>query len=663
MLYPQVPDNEKERLAALHRYRLLDTPREESFDRITRLASRLFDTPISLLTLVDEKRQWFKSRVGVEKEQGSREASFCAHAINRDEVMIVADASTDERFADNPWVTRKPYIRFYAGAPLRSRDGYLLGTLCVIDEKPRTKFSETDRDTLRELADIAMAQIEMRRVVGFLDAETGVYTRQKLLETMRGELRAGRPGLVTVVDLAMSRQVWELMQMMGYDYAEQFLLNSLNRLSNLIGGDSDLYRIGLSRFAFLLTGRDEPNAEAEFDRLIQGLSQPSRVGDIPLTPVVTLGFAALRGDGENTVGEVLRRASLAADEALASDRRWAGYDSRSDDIRRRRFRLLIDLPAALESSNQLCLAYQPQINLATGACTGTEALLRWNHPELGPISPAELIEVTENTALMRPLTDWVLDHALAQHARWRDEGLTLKMAVNISAYDLADEMLTRRVSDRLTRHGADSDALELEFTESALIKNLDAAIEQQRLLREMGIATAIDDFGVGYCNLTYLRRIQADTIKIDKSFVFELHKDRRDRTLTRMIVDLAHELGFAVVAEGVETGEVRKLLTDWGCEYAQGYLFSRPLDADEVPAWLHNSATIPHEVISATVDGATPARAWREHLSLSQREVAERMGISQPAYAQMEAAASKMRKRTRERLAKALEILPEQLDF
>lgn len=586
MLYPPVPDNEKERLAALHRYHLLDTPREESFDRITRLASRLFDTPISLLTLVDETRQWFKSKVGVEKEQGSREASFCAHAINRDEVMIVADASTDERFADNPWVTRPPYIRFYAGAPLRTRDGYLLGTLCVIDDKPHSDFSEEDRDNLRALADIAMAQIETRRVVGYLDAETGVYTRQKLIETMRGEVRAGRPGLVAVIDLAMSRQVRELMQTMGYDYAEQFLLKSLNRLSNLIGDDSDLYRIGLSRFAFLLPGREEPNTEAEFDRLIQGLSQPLRVGDIPLTPVVTLGLATLHGGDEDTAGEVLRRASMAADEALTSDRRWDEYEARSDERRRRRFQLLIDLPAALEATNQLYLTYQPQIDLATGGCVATEALLRWDHPELGPIPPVELIEAAEKTALMRPLTDWVLDRALAQNARWRDEGLTLKMAINISAYDLADDRLTRRVSERLIRHGVDGDTLELEFTESALIKDLDAAIEQQCRLQELDITTAIDDFGIGYCNLTYLRRIQADAIKIDKSFVLDLNEDHRDRTLTRMIVNLAHELGCTVVAEGVETEEVRKLLTDWGCEHAQGYFFSHPLDADEVPAWL-----------------------------------------------------------------------------
>lgn len=589
MLHPETPGDEKERLAALYRYRLLDTPREEAFDRITRLAARLFDTPISLITLVDENRQWFKSKVGIRVEQGTREASFCAHAINRDEVLVIHDALRDERFADNPWVTQSPHIRFYAGAPLRTQDGYLLGTLCVIDSEPRSEFSEDDRQNLRELADIVMAQIEMRRVVGYLDAETGVYTRQKMLETLRGEARrltgGGQPGLVAVVELAMSRQVRELTQTMGYDYAEKFLLKSLHHLSQLIGG-GDLYRIGVSRFAFLLPGDTEPDPETELDRLVRELSKPFRVNDIPIIPVATIGVSSLRNEGEGVGEEVLRQASMAADEALAKDRRWAEYDPRSNELRQRRFRLLADLPAALEVSNQLYLEYQPQLDLATGDCMGAEALLRWKHPELGTIGAAELIEAAERTALMRPLTDWVLERALAQNARWRDEGLMLRTAVNISAYDLADEKLIARVSERLKQFEADGSVLELEFTESALITSLDIAIEQQHRLKEMGVATAIDDFGVGYCNLTYLRRIRADAIKIDRSFVLDLHKEPRHRTLTRMIVDLAHELGFAVVAEGVETDEARELLREWGCEYAQGYLFSRPLDTDELTAWL-----------------------------------------------------------------------------
>jgi len=222
-----IPIDDSHRLAALRRSNLLDTPREVVFDRITRLASRLLGTPISLLSLIDEDRQWFKSKVGLDIEQGSREASFCGHAIDHDGVMVVPDATSDERFADNPWVTEDPSIRFYAGAPLRTADGHTLGTLCAIDKKPRHDFSEDDKQTLRDLADIAMAQIELRRSIGYLDAETGVYTRQRMLEILQGEAKKcasdGKQRLVAIVDVAMSRQLRELTQVMGYKHTARTL--------------------------------------------------------------------------------------------------------------------------------------------------------------------------------------------------------------------------------------------------------------------------------------------------------------------------------------------------------------------------------------------------------------------------------------------------------
>src|SRR5712691_10482654 len=171
-MMPAIPKNERERLSALRRFELLDTSPEPAFDRISRLAAKLFKTPIALITLVDENRQWFKSKVGLAVRETSREHSFCAHAIHYDDLFIIEDASRDVRFSDNPFVVGPPNIRFYAGCPLITREGFALGTVCVIDDEPRPPLSPDEKDALRDLAHMAVAHIEMRQAVGYIDPVT-----------------------------------------------------------------------------------------------------------------------------------------------------------------------------------------------------------------------------------------------------------------------------------------------------------------------------------------------------------------------------------------------------------------------------------------------------------------------------------------------------------
>ena len=588
----RTPANENERLEALRRTNLLNMPRDAIFDRISQLASRLLDMPIASITLVDETRQWFKAAVGVDMDQVPRDASFCTHTINDDNVIVVHDTTLDARFAENPFVVGDTHIRFYAGVPLRTVDGYSLGTLCVLDTRTRHDFQAAELKTLCELADIVTAWIKMRESAGHLDATTGVYTRQRMIEQISHELQhadhqpAAAVRVVGIADVALPKQMHDLTQVMGHAQTEKFIIECINRLSSAIGAERDLYRIGLYRFGFFLSGSIGAGIQRKLNALIKKLHEPfdSGVG-LLLAPNATLGVTTITARSNEHAEEILRQASVAADDAWQSTRGWAFYKTESDILRQRKLQLLTDLPDALTASDQLHLVYQPKVDLRTGACVGVEALLRWAHPTLGAISPIELIEAAEKTALMRPLTNWVIDAALAQHVAWQEQGLTLQIAVNLSAYDLADDEMVNRVCQRLEKHGLPGESLELEFTESTLIRDLDAVMPKLEQLHAFSVSTAIDDFGTGYCNLSYLQKLNVSKIKIDRRFVQALEQSERGQTLTRAIVRLAQDMEYQVVVEGVENESTIDRLLEWNCEQAQGYLFSKPLAPDALLAW------------------------------------------------------------------------------
>jgi EAL domain-containing protein (putative c-di-GMP-specific phosphodiesterase class I) len=237
----------------------------------------------------------------------------------------------------------------------------------------------------------------------------------------------------------------------------------------------------------------------------------------------------------------------------------------------------------------LRLVYQPKIDLRLGRCIGAEALARWTHPELGEISPNEFIPLAEQTALMRPLTDWVFAAALTDTARWRREGWQISISINASMRDMSDETFGRRIAAMLDHNGVQPDWIELEVTETALMTDRVQVTRQLEELRRLGIAIAIDDFGTGQSALSYLKLIEADIVKIDQLFIRGIGGDRRDRTMVRSTINLAHELGYRVVAEGIDSDEVYNWLAENGCDIGQGYLISQPLNASDFESWLvHN---------------------------------------------------------------------------
>ena len=304
-----------------------------------------------------------------------------------------------------------------------------------------------------------------------------------------------------------------------------------------------------------------------------------------MTASIGITLAPLHGDN---VGDLLRRADLAMYDAKQSGTGYALFATEQEETPARRLALLGDLRRCIER-DELVLHYQPKIDLATQQTIGVEALLRWNHPSGRLLMPAEFMPEVERSDLIVPMTEWVINEALCQLQRWREAGYDLTMAVNLGARCFAEgTALFETVDEIILKCGIPADKLTFELTESALIDTAVPGILAR--LQTMGERLSIDDFGTGYSSLVYLQRLPVVEIKADISFVMTMSSVKEDAVIVRSIIDLAHNLGVKVVAEGVEDRATMDLLNEYGCDEAQGYFFSRPMSGGEVVPWLEASA-------------------------------------------------------------------------
>jgi len=297
-----------------------------------------------------------------------------------------------------------------------------------------------------------------------------------------------------------------------------------------------------------------------------------------------MGVALFPAHG-TTMDLLLQRADIALYGAKVDRGSAMLYDAASDVHTPERLTLAAELKEGLDR-DELFVEYQPKVHARSGQVIGFEALVRWDHPRHGRLMPDEFLPVVENTGLIGPLTLNVLDMALAAAAHWRAAGHEVPVSVNLSVRHLTDLSLPQRIRTLLAEHGLPAQALVLEVTETLIMTDPVRALSVLHLLRDLGVAIAIDDFGTGYSSLAYLRRLEVDELKIDKSFVLDLARDEGNATIVRSTIELGHNLGLRMVAEGVEDTETLALLRAWGCDVVQGYLFSRPLPAADVIAWL-----------------------------------------------------------------------------
>ncbi len=401
------------------------------------------------------------------------------------------------------------------------------------------------------------------------DVITGLPNRQQFI----ADYEAAPGSQLVMLTLSDAKHFNQLLRAIGHDYSEDFMRVGAARLRAAMGHDITIYHVSILSFVFIVPG----GATLErLQKIVEHFKAPLVCGGIPIAPDIALGFTDC---ADFNPSNVLRAALAAAQDCRNNGADWARYNRKTDTAHQRGFVLLSQLPAAMQASDQLSLHFQPKYNMATGQPTSAEALLRWKHPVFGNISPAEFIPLAEATAHIHALTDWVLRHAIAQAGAWAAKGMQLSIAINISPRNLTRRGFGRQIAQILQNCGVSPSSIELEFTEGALVLNDQIVLEELQALRHTGIRIALDDFGTGFANFSYITHLPADIIKIDKSFIQKIGSDHRSALVVRSLIELAHNLDYSVVAEGIETEKTFKMLADWACDEAQGFYLSPPLDA------------------------------------------------------------------------------------
>jgi len=425
------------------------------------------------------------------------------------------------------------------------------------------------------------------------DALTGLPNRTLALERLGSAITAGRSTALLYLGVANFRAVNESLGAEGGDLALQQLSRRLQAI--LRPGDSVARIIG-DEFLLLLENTDSDSAVGIADKVQQLLLKPLRVAAHDFALDCRIGIASYPVDG-NAPEELLRRAGIAMQDAAGMASHLQVYQRGRDDAQQRQIRLIRDLRHA-PSKAELLLHYQPKLDIAAGQVRQAEALLRWQHPELGMISPGEFIPLAERTGSIQLLTTWVIEEVLRQLREWAGRGLRVQVSLNISTEDLIDPQLPARVSKLLAEYQVPAEQLIFEITESGVMLNPELALQVLHDLRACGISLSVDDFGTGYSSLAQLKRMPVQELKIDQSFIRDLDDASEDSVIVRSTIEMSHSLGLKVVAEGVEFERSLQLLGRWQCDTAQGYLISRPLAAQAFETWMaqysHASSTLVH---------------------------------------------------------------------
>ena len=432
--------------------------------------------------------------------------------------------------------------------------------------------------SFRDLTERLRADATIESLSGS-DALTGLHNRSRFAIKVDEEVQAmqhdGDAFALLLVDLDRFRRVNDSL---GQAQGDQVLREATTRLRRCLRQGDELARLGGDQFALLLRHGDANAAEAAARRVLDAVAQPWQVEGADFTMTCSVGVALCPGHGRSA-DELLRQAETAMRQAKAAgSNNWRFHQRQSGSDLRSQMRLDHAMRQAL-ASGRFRLHYQPQVDIASGTVVGAEALIRWRDPEQGEIAPGRFIPVAEDTGFIIAIGDWVLSQAARQASHWLRQGLNLPIAVNVSALQFQQPQFVDRVADVLREHGLPGDRLELELTESILLRDAADALQRLQALAALGVRLSIDDFGTGYSSLSYLKRFPIDKLKIDRSFIRGLPGDARDAGIVRAIVQMAQALGMRAIAEGVETEPQHRFLADAGCALFQGFLYAPALDA------------------------------------------------------------------------------------
>jgi diguanylate cyclase (GGDEF)-like protein len=437
------------------------------------------------------------------------------------------------------------------------------------------------------------AQVARNAHLAEHDALTGLPNRElfhrRVVEALADAERGGPEIAVAVLDLDRFKEVNDTL---GHGNGDALLVELARRLELAVGDDT-VARLGGDEFGLILSDRGDPSAlHSALHEIRQLVQQEIEIGGLPIAPEASIGYAVSPTDGD-TADCLLQHADVAMYDAKSAHSGIARYESALDNYDSTKLALVAELRRAI-AANELVMHYQPKAAISTGEIIAVEALVRWNHPDRGLLYPDAFLPIAEQTGIIDSLTRWVLATSLAQLNQW-GSAIEVSVAVNISARDLSRPDFADGVLDAIAASGVAAERLLLEITETALFADPARAAGTLQQLVAAGVRISLDDFGCGQTSLSYLSTLPLHEVKIDKGFVLDMLADRSHAAIVRSVVDLAHNLGFEVVAEGVETEQILAALTDLGCDIAQGFLLARPMPAAELPGWLaaHQLPVVP----------------------------------------------------------------------
>jgi diguanylate cyclase (GGDEF)-like protein/PAS domain S-box-containing protein len=462
------------------------------------------------------------------------------------------------------------YIEAATLSPVRQADGRITHYLAVKEDITNRKHNEarilqlSNFDLLTGLPNRSQLNEHLSYAIGFAQR-----SREKLA--------------VMFLDLDRFKNINDTL---GHSIGDQYLVEIARRLKHAVREEDTVSRLGGDEFILLFPGADVDAAALVASKLLETVRQPCLIEQHELTDTASIGIALYPDDGLSAE-ELLKHADTAMNRLKQGSRNGYCYFTQEMQAHSvRNMQLLNALRQAL-ARDELQLHYQPQVSLLDGRVIGVEALLRWNHPELGAVSPAEFIPLAEESGMIIPIGEWVLRTATRQMKVWLDSGLSpMIVAVNLSAIQFRQPALPELVTRILDETGLSAEHLELELTEAVAMDDPQAAVEMMDKLHELGIRMSIDDFGTGYSSLSYLKRFKVYKLKIDQSFVRDLTDDPEDKAIVTAIINLASSLGMHTIAEGVETAGQLAYLRLQGCDEVQGYYFSKPLSAEDLEAYL-----------------------------------------------------------------------------
>jgi diguanylate cyclase (GGDEF)-like protein len=558
-------------------------PGDDAVDALLAATTAVLDAEIAELTVADGSGRWLHRSTGNSGPQilDGPPASWTIVASTGSGIVASGSSRTDDSAR---WLDAAGWDNGMV-VPLQ-RDGVMFGTLAVANREGEVATFDNDSLLLFEaLANHAAISIRVSELITRLtfdashDALTELPNRLKFHRQLDEALTRRPPGHKIAVALIDLDEFKEINDTLGHHTGDQLLAWLGRRVAAVLPPEAVVARLGGDEFAvFLSYEGTKAAAVAIVDSFLRPLwDQPFRWSDVDIDVRASVGVSVAPDDGEDT-STLLQHADVAMYSAKAAGSgRPAAYSPERDTNSAERLALAAELRTAI-ANGDLKVCFQPQVDLATGKITAAEALVRWEHPKHGPISPEDFIPLSERTGLIVPLTRMVLERALEACIIWETTGLTLSVAVNVSVRSLADETIVATVADLLRRHHVPAERLTLEVTESGVMEDERRNVGVLEALASLGVRLAVDDFGTGYSSLAYLKRLPVHEVKIDKSFVFSMHEDPKDAAIVRSVLDLARHLGLSVVAEGVESASVMDTLRGLGCSVAQGYYVGRPVD-------------------------------------------------------------------------------------